>query len=203
LDGNDVRDRIRTALQDDSSFPPLAAFLQLAQDVVGGSPVDTVALGPALRATSGSTRVAADVPADNVVAAMYAITCDDAAWPRNVDIYVHDVAIARRAWPLTAGMPSNVTPCTFWPTRPIEPPVAVSGRGPRNVLILQNTRDPATPWLSGFGLRKALGRRVAMITVNEGGHGVYGHGSCADEATNFYLATGVLPTRDRLCPAPR
>ncbi|MBB5079524.1 alpha/beta hydrolase [Nonomuraea endophytica] len=95
-----------------------------------------------------------------------------------------------------------IWPCAAWPTRPAEPPVTVTGNGARNVLILQNTRDPSTSLRSARGLRATLGRRAAMITVDQGGHGVFGLGSCADEATNTFLATGKLPARDRFCPAP-
>ncbi|GIH94570.1 alpha/beta hydrolase [Planobispora siamensis] len=143
-----------------------------------------------------------EVPADNRTAALYAVLCDDVAWPRGVAVYARQVAADRRAWPATAGMPSNLWPCAAWPTRPVEPPVKVTGHGPRNVLILQNTRDPSTSLVSARGLRAALGRRAVMITVDQGGHGVVGLGSCADEAMSSFLATGTLPARDRFCPAP-
>lgn len=135
-------------------------------------------------------------------AALCAVVCDDVAWPRDVALYARQVAADQRAWPATAGMPSNLWSCVAWPTRPMEPPVTVTGHGPRNVLILQNTRDPATPLVSARGLRATLDRRAAMITVDQGGHGVVGPGSCADEAMNTLLATGALPGRDRFCPAP-
>jgi pimeloyl-ACP methyl ester carboxylesterase len=199
LDSNYLREIIRSLLYADFFLPTLADLLRTVRDILDGSAVDTVALRPALNAVSRSTRVAADVPADNFPAALYAVVCDDVAWPTTVAHHTHDVTIARKTWPLTAGMPSNIWPCAFWPTRPVESPISITDRGPRNVLILQNTRDPATPWLSGFGLRTALGQRAAMVTVDQGGHGVYTLGSCADEAADTYLATGVLPARDRFC----
>ena len=51
-------------------------------------------------------------------------------------------------------------------------PVRVTDRGPRNVLIVQNTRDPATPLVTALGLRRALGSRAVMVTVDQGGHDV-------------------------------
>lgn len=78
-------------------------------------------------------------------------------------------AADRKNWPLTAGMPANIWPCAFWRS-PIEDPVAVTGKGPRNILILQNCRDHATPWDSGIGLRDALGNRAAFVGVDNGGH---------------------------------
>jgi hypothetical protein len=78
------------------------------------------------------------------------------------------VATGRKLFPDTAGMPDNLWPCAFWPTMPVEPPVALTDRGPRNVLILQNLRDPATAWVSGFGLREAMGKRAVFVSVDQG-----------------------------------
>ncbi|MFI6734902.1 alpha/beta hydrolase [Nonomuraea sp. NPDC050451] len=209
IDGNALREITRSMLYLDIALPSLAEFWQaLAEAVSTGSAVDAAAvarlarLGSAGGVTAGDRAGTADVPADNRIAALYAVICDDAAWPRDVALHARQVAAARQAWPVTAGMPSNLWPCAAWPTRPVEPPVTVTGNGPRNVLILQNTRDPSTSLRSARGLRAALGRRAAMITVDQGGHGVFGLGSCADEATNTFLATGALPARDRFCPAP-
>jgi hypothetical protein len=110
--------------------------------------------------------------------------------------------VDRRLFPRTAGFPANLWPCPFWRFRPVEPPVTVTGRGPRNVLVLQNLRDPATPWITGYGLRQALGRRAAMVSVDQGGHGVYLFtvAPCASDIATRFLTTGGLPAHDRLCP---
>jgi hypothetical protein len=86
----------------------------------------------------------------------------------------------------------------------VEQPVKVTGNGPRNVLILQNLRDPATSWRSGFGLRVALGRRAAFVTQDAGGHNIYGarSGACTDTIATAFLTSGALPDRDRFCPGP-
>jgi hypothetical protein len=72
------------------------------------------------------------------------------------------------------------------------------------VLILQNLRDPATSWRSGFGLRVALGRRAAFVTQDAGGHNIYGvrSGPCIDRIATAFLTSGTLPDRDRFCPGP-
>ncbi|WP_344934713.1 alpha/beta hydrolase [Sphaerisporangium flaviroseum] len=206
LDGNALREITRSLLYFDGFFPLLAEFWQELAAAVSGSPMDTATDADILARLDRLGLVdgagAVRIPADNRIAALYAVFCDDVAWPRSVAAYARQVAADRRAWPLTAGMPSNVFPCAAWPTRPVEPPVTVTGHGPRNVLILQNTRDPSTSLVSARGLRAALGRRAAMITVDQGGHGVTGLGSCADEVMHSFLATGALPGRDRFCPAP-
>jgi pimeloyl-ACP methyl ester carboxylesterase len=196
LDGNIYREITRALLYADRDFPLLATiWRELAQ-------ATPPAALPALRLTAPAAQ--APVPADNSLAARYAIACDDVAWSRDVDQYARDVAVDRRLFPITAGMPANVWPCVFWPYRPLEPPVAVTGKGPRNVLILQNLRDPATGWLGAFGLRRALDRRATMVTQDAGGHGVYGirSGPCATDIATTFLTTGTLPEQDRFCPGP-
>ncbi|WP_207922630.1 alpha/beta hydrolase [Micromonospora sp. KC606] len=194
LTGNVYRAITRALLYDDRNFPLLATIWQeLAQ-----------ATPPAALAALRRRAAAAQAPADNSIAVLYAIACGDVAWSRDVDRYARDVAVDRRLFPITAGMPANLWPCVFWPNRPLEPPVAVTGKGPRNVLILQNLRDPATGWRSAFGLRRALDRRAAMVTQDAGGHGVYGirSGPCAADIATAFLTTGTLPDRDRFCPGP-
>jgi hypothetical protein len=93
---------------------------------------------------------------------------------------------------LGPAMPSNLWLSAAWPTRPVELPVTTTGSGPRNVLIPQNTRNPSTSLRSARGLRAVLGRRAAMVTVDQGGHGVFGLGNCADEVTNAFLATAAM-----------
>jgi pimeloyl-ACP methyl ester carboxylesterase len=214
VDGNMLREVTRGFLYHDDAFPILAEAWQGLADVLSEPAADTLdtqdadilarlnRLLSAGGAIGGGGAVAAEVPADNRFAASYGVVCGDVAWPRDVALHARQVAADRQAWPATAGMPSNLWPCIAWPTRPVEPPVTVTGHGPRNVLILQNTRDPATPLVSARGLRATLGGRASMVTVDQGGHGVAGQGGCADEAMHTFLATGALPERDRLCPAP-
>lgn len=205
LDGNYLRELTRSLLYSDYYLPLLSSLVAEVGTLTDGPPTDAALASLAatlagLGARPGSPGVPAiDVPADNSTAALYAVVCDDAAWPRSLTPYARDVAAARTRWPLLAGMPSNVWPCTYWPNKPVEAPVAITGKGPRNVLILQNTRDPATPYVSGVGLREALGKRAAMVTVDQGGHGVITLGTCADAVAVEFMATGVLPARDRFC----
>jgi pimeloyl-ACP methyl ester carboxylesterase len=201
LDGNLVREGTRGSLYLDEFLPLLAADLQAIKAIIEGSPADVAALAGRLRAAMpwGVAAPGVDVPVDNQYSALYAVVCGDAAWPGSIPRHARDVAVDRRAFPRTAGMPANVWPCAFWPDRPVEPPVRVSDRGPRNVLILQNTRDPATPLVTALGLRRALGSRAVMVTVDQGGHGTYATGTCADTIANAFLATGELPRRDRFC----
>jgi pimeloyl-ACP methyl ester carboxylesterase len=197
LGGPMLRAVTYSLLLHNETLPVLTQFWKAAADLAAGklSPADTAVL----------TQVFADspatpgVPADNQMAIFLALTCGDASWSKSIDGYAARTAADRKAWPLTAGMPANITACAFWPA-PLEAPVTVTGRGQRNILILQNRRDNATPWDGALGLRRELGRRAAFVGVDNGGHYVYNEGSaCADRATTGFLTGGKLPKKDLYC----
>ncbi len=87
------------------------------------------------------------------------------------------------------------------PYRPAEPPVRVTAIGARNVLLLQNLRDPNTPWIGALGMRRALGSTAVMVSVDQGGHTVYlvTASTCANGSATAFLAQGRLPAHDRRC----
>lgn len=79
----------------------------------------------------------------------------------------------------------------------------VGDRGPSNVLMAQNSRDPATPLVGALQMRRALGDRARMVTADQGGHGVYvlvGN-TCVDRIVTGFLAEGERPGRDMTCAA--
>ncbi|MFJ8042815.1 alpha/beta hydrolase [Kitasatospora sp. NPDC096147] len=140
------------------------------------------------------------IPADNEVAGQLAVVCGDVRWNRDPAYYQRKVTDHRQRYPLLAGMGANVFPCLWW-NDPVEPPVRITDRGPRNVLLLQDLRDPATPYAGGVALRQKLGQRAVMVTVDAGNHGAYNPEapSCAVTETHRFLVTGRLPDRDRFC----
>lgn len=189
ITGNFFRELTRGALYDDRNFPILGLLWSLLSQ--GISPA----------AATVRVAMAAEAPADSSTAVLWSIACNDIAWSGDVGRYARNTAASRQRFPITAGMPSNIWPCAFWHFKPIEPPVRVTGNGPRNVLIMQNLRDPATGYQSGLGLRRALAGRAAMVTQDAGGHGVYGirAGACATAIGTAFLVDGVLPAKDQFC----
>ncbi|WP_162907491.1 alpha/beta fold hydrolase [Allorhizocola rhizosphaerae] len=188
VDGNWLRDFTRDNLEqpDDSSFELVAAVWS---ELAGG--VATARSAPLQNALSIT---------DNRQTVQWAVFCGDAVWPRDPETYRREVSISRRAFPDDAGRSANITPCAFWP-EPAEPPVIVTSLGPRNVLILQNMRDPATPWIAGLAMRQTLGSRAALITANAGGHGVIGNNDCATAlALSFLAADNTNLPQDTTCP---
>ncbi|WP_399884301.1 alpha/beta hydrolase [Streptomyces sp. BBFR51] len=142
-------------------------------------------------------------PADNAVASQLAVLCNDRDWPESVATYQRNVEIDRARHPMFGAAAANIWPCAFWPTEPLEPPVRITDRGPSNVLIVQNLRDPSTPLSGARALRRAFGERARMITADQGGHLAYLFlkNRCLNDATTHSLVTGERPRTDLACAA--
>ncbi|MEV5810006.1 alpha/beta hydrolase [Streptomyces parvulus] len=155
-----------------------------------------------MRETAPSTGLAPS-PVDNALSAFLAVTCNDSEWPKGADAYRRGVAQDRARYPLMGASTANITPCAFWPHAPAEPPVTVNDDGPRNILLVQNLRDPATPHPNSVTLRQKFGDRTKLLTIDDGGHGAYAFGSnsCALNTTTRYLVDGDMPRADAFCAA--
>ena len=198
LTGPLLRNVTYALLLHNETLPVLVQFWKAAADLADEQldEADAAVLQQVLADSPSSP----GIPADNQLTVALALLCGDVSWSRDVDEYAARTAEDRATWPLTAGMPANILPCAFWQYPPIEAPVSVGDTGTRNILILQNRRDHATPWESAVGLRHSLGSRAAFVGVDNGGHYVYDAGSrCADQATINLLADGVLPEADLDC----
>ncbi|MFI6154614.1 alpha/beta hydrolase [Kitasatospora sp. NPDC051170] len=190
LNGNVLRGAMLQSLYSDQQFP---GFARLMLAGLGRRPLPAPAvMTPQVEAV-----------AQNHIAASAGTLCNDVSWPADEAAYAKDVAAERAARPLTAGMPVNVMPCAYWPFAPAEPAVQVTDRGPANVLLAQNLRDPATPYAGALKLRAAFGERARMVTVDSGGHDVYraNGNACGDAAVTDFLVTGRRPAQDVFCPA--
>ena len=189
ITGNRVRALTFQLLYRDSTLPTLAETWQ--QLLAASAP------GAAGTARAGQLPT---IPVDNQSSLIYVIQCNDGEWPRDVDTYQRHVNVDIRRYPTVAGVFANIWPCAFWPRR-VEAPVRVTGGGPRNVLIVQNLRDTATPLAGAIGLRRVLGAGAVMLTVDQGGHTAYlaTDSTCANEKTTRYLVHGVLPREPTQC----
>ncbi|MBM6404481.1 alpha/beta fold hydrolase [Phycicoccus sp. CSK15P-2] len=197
LDGALLRNVTYALLLHDDTLAPLTQFWAAASALADGTATEADA--EVLDQLLTEAPLPPGIPADNQTTMFLALMCGDAAWPRDVAGYAERSAADRRAWPLSAGMPASIWACAFW-SAPTEPPVAVGAEGARNVLILQNRRDNATPWEGALGLHRALGDRSALVGVDNGGHYVYGQGSaCADDATVNFLTAGRLAHGEVYC----
>ncbi|MFA7764050.1 alpha/beta hydrolase [Streptomyces sp. NPDC048723] len=186
LTGNGLRQALQNALYVDAAFASFARLVQTAQDPAG-TPVLPKELAAPIR--------------NEDAALMVSVICNDVAWPEaSMASYRRAVEADRARYPLTAGMPVNVLPCSFWQT-PTQKPTRITDDGPSNILMLQSRRDPATPLSGGLKMREALGDRARLVTVEQGGHGLYlGNGNaCGDRAVTEFLTSGRRPARDTDC----
>lgn len=139
------------------------------------------------------------VPADNNSATYLAAVCGDASWPRDVNSYQQMVATQSAAFPFMGGEAANITPCAFWPFQ-AQQPVSLIGDHARSVLIVDSTRDPATPY-AGSQLIHADIPGSRLVTLDAAVHvpyPTYGD-ACTNNAVNSYLETGQLPDTDLYC----
>ncbi|MGA6167550.1 alpha/beta hydrolase [Amycolatopsis magusensis] len=151
-----------------------------------------------------SVAVAAAQDFANLLSSQLYVVCGDANWPESVAEYQRNVEQDRKRYPMFGAASANVWPCAFWATEPVEPPVRITGEGPSTVLLVQNRRDPATPLAGAREMRRALGDRARMVTVDQGGHGAYlSENACANNAVNRFLVDGVRPARDVACGADK
>ncbi|MFG3240646.1 MULTISPECIES: alpha/beta hydrolase [unclassified Streptomyces] len=187
LTGNRLRLALQLALfNGDDDFAELAGLVQAARST-SVKPVLPAALrGP--------------VP-DADAAVSMGVICNDVRWQGTVSSFTRAVAADRVKHPLTAGMPVNITPCTFWKDAPADPPTRITDQGPSNVLMIQGLRDPATPYSGALKMRAAFGDRARLVAVDHGGHGMYlGHGNaCGDRTVTTFLNTGTRPEKDAYC----
>ncbi|MER7950936.1 alpha/beta hydrolase [Streptomyces sp. NPDC096079] len=186
LDGTALRQALQQTLYSDAAFPAFARLMTQALDPAGVPVLPPELTGP--------------MP-DEAATVSVGVICNDVDWPRSVPAYERAVAADRARYPLTGGMPANITPCSFWKGGAVERPTRITDRGPSNVLMIQNLRDPATPHTSGLKMRQAFGDRARLVSVDKGGHSVYlGAGNaCGDAAVTRFLTEGVRPAQDVLC----
>ncbi|MFF3258069.1 alpha/beta hydrolase [Streptomyces sp. NPDC002932] len=188
-DGTTFRVVTAAMLRADSDLPGLAAIWHA---------LDTNQPPP------GSDDPGGGAYSDNFPAAYLGVICGDSRWPTALTTYQHNVAVDRVRYPMYGAFAANIRPCAFWPS-PAKPKVRITDRGPSDVLMVQNLRDPATPLSGALRTRRALGERARMVTVDQGGHVVYlsGTNTCGNKAVTDYLVTGERPAHGTSCPAER
>ncbi|MFC5214112.1 alpha/beta hydrolase [Streptomyces coerulescens] len=140
---------------------------------------------------------------ENLLASHLHVICGDSRWPTKVRDYQRNAAVDRLRYPMLGGITGSIKPCAYWPDERVEPPVHIGDRGPSNVLMVQNERDPGTPLAGARKLRQAFGERARMVTADQGGHGVYpfGGNTCANDTVTAFLTTGQRPAEDLACAA--
>ncbi|WP_344312474.1 alpha/beta hydrolase [Fodinicola feengrottensis] len=190
MTGNLFRGTTRGALYNDANFSALA---QLWQSVDKADVVKAAKIASVFDAA----------PDDSSAVVLLGVLCGDTTWPKSLPQYQADSKHDARLFPVSGAMAGNVWPCAFWPKAPTEPLVPITSNGPSNILVLQNLRDPATIYSGGVQMRASLGNRARLVTVNQGGHGVYllTPNTCAANIATAFLVDGTFPNTDKYCAA--
>lgn len=136
----------------------------------------------------------------NLTSAELAVDCIDRPWPRSLPAWQSAAASAARAAPMFGqSIMWGSLPCAYWPVRPA-PQVRLRGAGSPPILVVGNTRDPATPFRWAKALAGDLKSGV-LLAWNGDGHTAYMMGSsCINTAVDKYLISLVLPRNGTMCP---
>lgn len=137
---------------------------------------------------------------DNSNAMLYAVNALDrpdrptaAQWQTYADQWAKEDPLFGRffAW-------GNI-PFDYWNAPATNTPHEIHAPGSPPILVVGTTYDPATPYPWAQGLAKQLSQGVLLTRVGDG-HTAYGMGStCADDAIDRFLTTGVTPPVGTVC----
>ncbi len=139
--------------------------------------------------------------AENGAAVYTAAECDDAQWPRDWRTWDRDNTRLNAKYPfLTWSNAWMNLPCATWSTRQATPLDVRSRPGLPGVLIVQSTRDAATPYAGAVELHGRLAGSELITERDAGSHGVTGLvNACVNDRVTAYLVEGVLDGHDVVC----
>ncbi|MEU8175133.1 alpha/beta hydrolase [Microbispora hainanensis] len=181
LNGTAFRSITRAALKNPAYYP----LIIKAWDVASGP-------------TGTSTPLPTVIP-DNLLSAQFAIMCQDTSWPRHdAKTIARLIDADKKTHPLAGGLGAGVWPCSYWHQYAKPAGITPNPHGPRDILILQNRNDPASPYAGAVETRHAFRNRAGMITINAGGHGVDTTAPCISGKITDFLTRDTLP-RDQTC----
>lgn len=182
-------------LYDDNagSYADLAAQLRVFDAAARGEPATPT---PALEAFLTGLFTGAGAATDR---AGTPVLCADRAVSRDPESYFRDIQAHRGDEPLFGPMTRNITPCAFWPARPVEAPTTIGNDVP--ALIVGADGDPAVPYPGQLAMHRALAKSRMLTLRGRFGHGQYlvAGNACVDDTVNRYLVGGALPAHDTGC----
>ncbi|WP_299537276.1 alpha/beta hydrolase [uncultured Streptomyces sp.] len=177
----------------DSSWKPVA---QTWSDYRAG---DTQALVDA--AAPDLSDVAGNAASENGNAVYTAVECADAKWPTNWRTWDRDNTRLHRDYPFMTWANAWMNlPCATWHAPQQRPLEVTTGKGLPPVLIVQSTRDAATPYEGAVSLHQRFKGSRLITEKDAGSHGVTGLvNPCVNQRVDTYLLTGATDSRDVTC----
>ncbi|MFJ4879382.1 alpha/beta hydrolase [Streptomyces sp. NPDC088745] len=177
----------------DSSWVPVAKALSA---YAAGDPKPVVeAASPDL------TDIQGNIASENGNAVYTAVECADAKWPTNWQKWDRDNSRLHEKYPfLTWSNAWMNLPCATWSTKQNTPVEVRTGRGLPPVLIVQATRDAATPFKGAVELHKRFQGSSLLIEKDAGSHGVTNLvNPCINPRVEGYLLTGKAGPKESTC----
>ncbi|WP_155060192.1 alpha/beta hydrolase [Streptomyces blattellae] len=177
----------------DSSWVPVATVF--SKYFAGDTQALVDAAAPDLSDTAGNAT------AENGNAVYTAVECTDAKWPTSWRKWDRDNSALHQNYPfLTWSNAWLNLPCATWPVKQQTPVNVQTGKGLPGVLIVQSTRDAATPYGGAVELHERFKGSRLITERDAGSHGVTSLvNPCINERVDAYLLTGKLDGADVTC----
>jgi pimeloyl-ACP methyl ester carboxylesterase len=153
------------------------------------------AAGPDPSDTAGNTAK------ENGTAVYTAVECADAKWPTNWRVWDRDNRALHSAYPFLTWQNAWLNlPCATWRAEQQQPLDVRSHRGLPAVLIVQSTRDAATPYTGALELHRRLAGSRLITEKDAGSHGITNLiNPCINSRVDSYLLTGAVDSQDVVC----
>nr|WP_202544163.1 alpha/beta hydrolase [Streptomyces sp. SID8382] len=177
----------------DSSWATVA---QVWSDYLAGDEKALVeAAGPDMSDTAGN------IASENGNAVYTAVECADAKWPTSWSKWDRDNTRLHRDYPfLTWSNAWMNLPCATWGAKQRTPLEVGAAKGLPETLIVQSTRDAATPYEGAVELHKRLKGSRLVTEKDAGSHGVTGLvNPCVNDRVDAYLLKGTVDATDVTC----
>jgi pimeloyl-ACP methyl ester carboxylesterase len=141
------------------------------------------------------------IPADNEMAVLTAVRCNDTHWTTDWATWDRDFTKVNEKHPFYTWVVAWAhLPCATWPV-PQQTPIQVETRdGLPRVLIVEDHRDGVTPYSGALALHERLKGSVLITKIGAGSHAVaVTEDACVNHRVDAYLLEGKLPSSDWNC----
>ncbi|MFH8371249.1 alpha/beta hydrolase [Streptomyces sp. NPDC018031] len=144
---------------------------------------------------------AGNIASENGNAVYTAVECADAKWPTSWSRWNRDNTRLHKDYPfLTWSNAWMNLPCATWGVPQQTPLEVKTGKGLPPVLIVQATRDAATPYEGAVELHKRLKGSRLITEKDAGSHGVTNLANpCINQRVDAYLLEGTVDAKDVTC----
>ncbi|MER7183207.1 alpha/beta hydrolase [Streptomyces hyaluromycini] len=177
----------------DSSWVPVATVF--SKYFAGDTQALVDAAAPDLTDTAGN------ITSENGNAVYTAVECTDAKWPTSWKKWDRDNTELNTQYPFMTWANAWLNlPCATWPVKQQTPVNVKTHKGLPPVLIVQSTRDAATPYPGAVELHQRFKGSRLITEQGAGSHGVTGLvNPCINSRVDTYLLTGQLDSADVTC----